>query len=75
MTGHQNSCRMMPNYIQNISKSDRVINLNNFRKGMFSHGWVNKNCAYFKNSGSNWTKLGIFVNKHHILHAIDLNFG
>ena len=34
-----------------------------------------KNRAYFENSGSNWSKLGSFVDKHHILHVIDLIFG
>ena len=37
-----------------------------------------KNFPYFENSGPNWSKLGIFVDKRHILHVIDLifdNFG
>ena len=31
-----------------------------------------KNRPYFENSGPNWSKLGSFVDKHHILHVIDL---
>ena len=32
-----------------------------------------KNRAYFENSGPNWSKLGSFVDKHHILHMTDLD--
>ena len=35
-------------------------------KSMFSKGLVYKNRAYFENSGPNWSKLGSFVDKHHI---------
>ena len=31
--------------------------------------------AYFENSGLNWSKLGSIVDKHHMLHVIDLIFG
>ena len=34
-----------------------------------------KNCAYFEYSGPNWSKLGSFGDKHHILHVIDLILG
>ena len=30
---------------------------------------------YFENSGPNWSKLGSFLDKHHISHVIDLIFG
>ena len=36
--------------------------------------FVYKNRAYFENSGSNWSKLGSFVDKHHILYVISFNF-
>ena len=36
---------------------------------------VQKYRAYFENSGLNWSKLGGFVDKHHISHVIDLIFG
>ena len=39
-------------------------------KSMFTLGPV-----YFENSGAKWSKLGIFVDKHHKLHVIDLIFG
>ena len=42
---------------------------------MFSQGLVYKNPAYFENSDPNWSKLGSFVDKHHILHFIELIFG
>ena len=44
-------------------------------KSMFSEGLVYKNRAYFETSGPKWSKLGSFVNKHYILHVIDLIFG
>ena len=44
-------------------------------KGMFSQGLVYKNRLYLENSGPNWSKLGSFLDKHHILHVIDLMFG
>ena len=44
-------------------------------KNMCSKGLVNKNHAYFQIRGSNWFKLGIFVDKRHILDVIDLIFG
>ena len=34
-----------------------------------------KNRPYFENSDPNWSKLGSFVDKYHILHVIDLIFG
>ena len=44
-------------------------------KSMFSYGLVYKNRAYFENRGPNWSKLGSFVDKHHVLHVIDIMFG
>ena len=38
---------------------------------MFSEDLVYENHTYFENSGSTWTKLGSFVDKHHMLHVID----
>ena len=35
-------------------------------KSMFSSGLVYENRTYFENSGSNWSKIGSFVDKHHI---------
>ena len=34
-----------------------------------------QNRPYFENNGSSWTELGIFVDKHHISHVIELIFG
>ena len=34
-----------------------------------------QNLPYFENSGPNWTKLGSFIYKHHILHVVDVIFG
>ena len=42
---------------------------------MFSLGLVYKSRAYFENSGPNWSKLGSFADKRHLLHVIDLIFG
>ena len=39
-----------------------------------SRGNSLKSRSYFENSGPNWSKLGSFVDKHHILHVIDLIF-
>ena len=33
-----------------------------------------QNRAYFENSGSNWSKRGTCVDKHHILHLINGDF-
>ena len=35
---------------------------------------VYKTLENFENIGPNWSKLGSFVGKHHILHVIDLAF-
>ena len=34
--------------------------------------WCTKVARIFENSGPNWSKLSSFVDKHHILHVIDL---
>ena len=36
---------------------------------------VQKSPLFFANTGPNWSKLGSFVDKHHILDAIDVTFG
>ena len=41
---------------------------------MFSYGLAYKNRVYSETSGPNWSKLGNFVDKHNILHLIDLIF-
>ena len=38
---------------------------------MFSKDLVHENHTNFENSGVTWSKLGSFVDKHHILHLID----
>ena len=45
------------------------------QKSMFSWGLVYKNLPYYGNSGPNWSKLGSFIDKQHILHMTDLIFG
>ena len=42
---------------------------------MFSQGLINKNRAYFEKSRPKCSKFGSFVDKHHIAHVIDSNFG
>ena len=37
-------------------------------KSMFSKSLVHKNRPYFENSGPNYSKLGSFVDKHHIFN-------
>ena len=54
---------------------NRSILLLNITKSKFNKGLVHKKRENFENSGLNWSKLGSFVDTHHILHVIDSMFG
>ena len=42
---------------------------------MVSYRAVHKTLGYFEHIDLNWSKLGSFIDKHHILDVIDLIFG
>ena len=44
-------------------------------KSMVSYHGVYKNLKYLKDIGLNWSKPSSSLEKHHILHLIDIIFG
>ena len=67
-------------FIRNLNNlkstlSQAFKNLFEYLKSMASYRSVYRNLEHFENIGPNWSKLGSFVDKHHILHVVDLIFG